>query len=192
MLHVLPDCRNPADSSGKNSWVQHTLCLCFYSSRSLSLCHSPPTVVFAPIVTTQQPALAPSDWCISCEGGGLSARALSALKQISFPIHIPSTAEERAGAAPARRNPKAKTFYSWMSSFLISYKIRETRSRKGLKYPPSHCFLSLLLLFPPSCSLFWTSRTSNSTEETDYHHKTASKGIVGIIWRKTKITTRLL
>lgn len=112
MLHVLPDRQNPADSSGKNSWVQHTLCLCFYSSRSLSLCHSPPTVVFAPIVTTQQPALAPSDWCISCEGGGLSARALSALKQISFPIHIPSTAEERAGAAPARRNPKAKNILS--------------------------------------------------------------------------------
>lgn len=189
MLHVLPDCRNPADSSGKNSWVQHTLCLCFYSSRSLSLCHSPPTVVFAPIVTTQQPALAPSDWCISCEGGGLSARALSALKQISFPIHIPSTAEERAGAAPARRNPKAKTFYPWMSSLRSATRSVRQGAAKDLN---SHCFLSLLLLFPPSCSLFLTSRTSNNTEETDYHHKTASKGIVGIIWRKTKITTRLL
>lgn len=98
-------------AQGKNSWVQHTLCLCFYSSCSLSLCHSPPTVVFAPIVTTQQLALTPSDWWISCDGGGLCVRALSALKQLSFPIHIPSTAEEWAGAASAQ-DPKTKTILS--------------------------------------------------------------------------------
>lgn len=60
-----------------------------------------------------------------------------------------------------------------------------TGSCKGPKYSPKwldffiSCPVSSFLLF-----VFLTNWTLNSTEETDYHHKTASKGIVGIIWRK--------
>lgn len=101
-------------------------------SLSLYFSHSPPTVVFAPIVTTQQPALPSSDWWISCDGGGLSERDLSALKQLSLPIHISSTAKERAGAASAlaATAAKAKSLLFVDVEFVISCKNHKTRSRQ--------------------------------------------------------------
>lgn len=113
---------------------------------ALSLCHSPPTVVFAPIVTTQRPALTPADWWISCDGGGLSVRALSASKQLSFPIRIPSTAEERAGAASAQ-DPKTKTFDLWMSSLSSATRPARQGATKDLNIHQSGRFFYLLSFF---------------------------------------------
>lgn len=114
---------------------------------SVFFSHSPPTVVFAPIVTTQQPALTSSDWWISCDGGGLSERDLSASKQLSFPIHIPSSAGERAGAASAlaATAAKAKTFCLWMSSLWSATRTTRWGAAKDLNIHKSHCFLSFSL-----------------------------------------------
>lgn len=156
-------------------------------SLSLYFSHSPPTVVFAPIVTTQQPALPSSDWWISCDGGGLSERDLSALKQLSLPIHISSTAKERAGAASALAATAAKAKSLLFCGCRVCDQLQEPQDKeppKDFNIHKSPCFL----FFPPSCSLFATSRSSSTTEETDFHHKTASRSIVGLIWRRKKKT----
>lgn len=145
MLRVLPECWNPADSWGKNSWVQHTLRLCFYSSLFLS--RSPPTVVFAPIVTTQQPALASSDWWISCDGGGLSERFIcfeAAL--ISNPHLVYRRGASRSCLCASCNYCKSKKNLFVDVQFVISYKNHKTRTCQGLKYSQKSLFFVIFSL----------------------------------------------
>lgn len=150
-------------------------------THSLSLQTPPPTVfcllsLFAPRVTTQQPALSGPDWWIACDGGGSSVwpvKALAVVSQLSVPIRIRSAAVAQAGPVSVLSATavlvQTKTFRG-LSCFYSATPTARQGVTKGLNihwffaYFDFPLFPSYVLCFRPAES------QQNSTDEADHHH----------------------